>query len=232
MNKLRDLWRASWLLALFAVAGLFGLFSMAFVAITSWTRSSNPKRGDDIITPVDDHQVPNHLQPIVAIRREAALVRNYRGPIVWYFRGNVTLKDFIAEYGHARVLRKIFDQQTDSIWPNQPMLVFWSPWEILGEWDDDLKMDWGSTKIHQVSLGRAMVLYLLLLWYHRSNGRSALPSGCWLRAETSKEGHQICIGYGDWMGYKVHMRSDSTAGTHHYRLGIEPAKDFHLKRVA
>lgn len=231
MKKLQEFFRAVWLLALFTVAGLIGIVDMPFRLMVSWIRASNPNRGDDIITPVEDHQVPGYLQPIVAIRREAALVKNYRGPIVWYFRGNVTLAEIVAEFGHARVLKKIFGQQSDGIWPNQPMLVFWSPWEILGEWDDDLKMDWGLPRSHQVSLGRALVLYLLLLLHHRFNGQSALPNGCWLRTETFKKGHQVCIGYGDWAGYKIHPRVSGSL-THHYMLGIEPANNFTLKRAA
>lgn len=235
MNSLQSWFRgcvrASLLIVLFAALGLIGLLDIVFSIIVDWFIAPEREKRDPIITPLQDNEVPAYLQPIVAIRREAALACNYHGPIVWYFRGNVTLAEIVAEFGHARVLRKIFGQQTYGIWPNQPMFVFWSPREILGEWDDDLKMDWGLPKSHQVSLGRALVLYLLLLCHHRFNGRSALPIGCWLRTETFKEGRQVCIGYGDWAGYKIHPRVSGSL-TRHYMLGIEPANNFSLKRAA
>jgi hypothetical protein len=113
------------------------------------------------------------------------------------------------------------------------MFVFWSPWEILGAWDDDLKRDWGLPKSHKVSLGRALVLCMLLLRHHRFSSRSALPSDCWLRTETFKDGHQVLLGYGDWAGYKIRLGNGyQTCTTHHYMLGIEPANNFTLEKAA
>ncbi|MBI4993223.1 MAG: hypothetical protein HZC26_03770 [Candidatus Magasanikbacteria bacterium] len=232
MNKLRDLVRAVWLLAIFAL----GMVVAFVLDIIDWICvPAPPSNGEDIITPLEDGQVPEHLQPIVAIRREAALVKDYRGPIAWYFRGNVTFAKLVAEFGHARVLRKIFGQQTDGIWPNQPMIVFWSPWEVLTERGDGqlsvLKKDWGLPNNHEVSRGRVLVLYLLLLCHHRFTGQSALPSGHWLQTETFRDGYQAHIGYGVWTGYRINLRGGVDA-TSYYMLGIEPAHNFFFKQAA
>lgn len=211
------------------------------MAVFSWFLQKGDSRGVPIITPVEDHQVPAYLQPVVAIRREAALSRNYRGPIAWYFRGNVTLADIVAEFGHAKILELLYGQQTSGIWPDQPMIVFWVPTETFSHTADgspaDLKKEWGLPEEHHVSIGRALVLYLLLLHHRNLTGQPALQDDFWLLTETFSEGYRVAIGYSEWhCGYLVKMRgSDSISDAHmrFFLLGIESARDFSLtKQVA
>ncbi|MBI4427421.1 MAG: hypothetical protein HY569_02995 [Candidatus Magasanikbacteria bacterium] len=236
MNKLRDLVRAVWLLAIFVL----GTIAALALDIIDWICVPAKRGGDDIITPLEDSQVPEHLQPIVTIRREAALVKNYHGPIAWYFRGNVTFAELVAEFGHAMVLRKIFGQQTDGIWPSQPTIVFWSPLEIFSERTDCgpsvLKEEWGLPDSHSVSRGRVLVLYLLLLRYHRLTGRSALPYDRWVSTEFFPNSKRALISYDRWFGYKIYLLSwDEIARgelVSFFLLGTEPANNFTLKQAA
>lgn len=209
--------------------------------------------GNRVITPLRDDEVPEYLRPIVVVWRRMAGWLNYNGPVVWYFRGEVTLREIAAEYGHRRMLKLLFAcLSTDAIWPNQPVFVFWMPCLRRVSFDQSaLNQLVGLADLHRehvrmprdhhLSFGHALVLYLLLLHHKRATGRYFLPSerqeddGRLVRTDTIFREQRIHIRVDGWFGPALDFRGDDIVNREKPRvfaLGAEPANDFPLKQAA
>ena len=247
MNKLRGLVRATWLLALFFA----GFVCVLARDVVHWFCVPAKRSGEGIITPLEDYQVPEYIQPIVAAWRQVAEWFGYKGPVVWYFRGGVTREDVFAEYGHARILNKIFDWWVE----RGPLFVFWVP--CLQKVTGDLHANASEQRVfmnalhqdhfsmppsHVLSFGDSLTLYLLLLHHKRMAGQYFLPQnearGSWLIRTNSfyqYNDERIHIYLGGWGGIALDFNGDAEADkglTRFFALGVESASNFTLKRAA
>lgn len=252
-------WLVDWIIivvifAVLAIEFVFGLCTDSVTAIWDFV-CHTPERSDggNIITPLLDDEVPVYLRPIVVVWRRMAGWLNYNGPVVWRFRGGVTLLEIAAEYGHRRILKPLFAcLPADAIWPNQPMFVFWMPCMRRVSFDQSAKNQLAGLadlhrehvrmpQNHYLSFGHALVLYLLLLHHKCATGRYFLPSerpeddGWLVRTDTILNGRRIHICVDGWFGLALDLRGDDVVDREKPRvfaLGIEPANDSHLKQAA
>lgn len=249
MNSLQSWFRASWLLALFVIVGLIGALALAFSTVADWFSAPEREKRDPIITPLKDEEVPTHLQPIVAAWRKMAEWFGYKGPVVWLFRGGVTLKELATEYGHARILKRIFSSWLEG----PPMFVFWIPClqKITSGYHDHaseqrvymntLHQDhFSMPRSHDLSFGSDLALYILMLHNKRLIGQYFLPqneveAGWLIRTDSFRNGKRVHIDLSNWVGLSLDFNGDVEADkglTRYFALGSEPANNFSLKRAA